>query len=111
VRLGEYLGFIWCRFRHCGSVAPPVYSAFTIDQGGQTHQGWRSFRFTNGQLEQTVFYRHHARHDDQTYGMAAGEYAWGPDMAVVDAAAKRLLEQLVADAQRDGAQPFDAGIH
>lgn len=92
-----------------------MYSALTIDQGGRTHQGWRSFRFTNGQLEQTVFYLHHARHDDQIYGMRAGEYAWGPDMVAIDAAAQLLLGQLVADAQRDGDRPIDrpvdAGIH
>jgi len=88
-----------------------VYSAITIDQGGQTHQGWRSFRFKNGQLEQTVFYRDQARHDDQAYGISAGEYAWGPDLAAIDAAARRLLEQLIADTQLAGDQPFDAGIH
>ena len=92
-----------------------MYSALTIDQGGQIHKGWRSFRFKNGQLEQTVFYRDHARHDDQSYGMQSGEYAWGPDMAAIDAAARLLLGQLIADAQlagdKPGDYPVDAGIH
>ena len=89
-----------------------MYSALTIDQDGQTHQGWRSFRFKNGLLEQTVFYRDHARHDDQSYGVEAGEYAWGPDMAAIDAAAKRLLSQLIdAAAREDGDQVLDVGIH
>lgn len=89
-----------------------MYSALTIDQGGQTHQGWRSFRFANGQLEQTVFYRDHVRRDAQSYGLQTGEYAWGPDMAAIDASAMRLLGQLIADAQGGGAdRPVDAGIH
>ena len=103
-------GFIWCRIGDWVSVAPSVYSAITIDQGGQTHQGWRSFRFKNGQLEQTVFYRDHARHDDHSYGMRGGEYAWGPDMAAIDAAATRILGQLIEDARGDGGSPLDAGI-
>jgi hypothetical protein len=88
-----------------------VYSALTIDHDGQTHKGWRSFRVTNGQLEQTVFYGHHARHDEQIYGMRVGEYAWGPDMVAIDAAAKRLLKELVADARQDPGSSIDAGIH
>ena len=53
--------------------------------------------------------------DDHAYGLRAGEYAWCPDMAAVDAAAVRLLGQLVADTAgnvpSDGNRPFDAGVH
>jgi hypothetical protein len=78
-----------------------VYSAITIDRGGQTHQGWRSFRFQDGQLHQTIFYLHHARHDEHGYALRSGEYAWGPDLTAIDDAARKLLSQLIDDA--DGA--------
>jgi hypothetical protein len=83
-----------------------VYSAITIDRDGQSHHGWRSFRFRDGRLYQTVFYLHRARHDDHEYAMPLGAES---ALAAIDEAARQLLEQLIEDARRAGDQPVPEG--
>ena len=83
-----------------------MYSAITIDRGGRSHHGWRSFRFRDGRLHQTVFYLHAVRHDDHDYAVPLET---GTAAAVIDEAAERLLEQLIDDARRAGDQPVGGG--
>ena len=83
-----------------------MYSAITIERGGRSHHGWRTFRFRDGRLHQTVFYLHGARHDEHDYAVPLET---GSTAAAIDEAAERLLEQLIDDARPAGDPPVPDG--